>query len=302
VTERQTLQKKGGGFSMKKFYQPVRLAARIGFFLVACMLVAMVFAQVFHAGSAVLVDPGNWSAHRNLGHMLALPIMAMGVLSIIGWMPIRFLLTSLGLFGLYFAQYIFLYLMPRIGWPALSALHPVNALVILLSALYAGRASWRLVNEQWQPPGAGARRAALILAATVVGLGTGAASLGSATWPGEAGSQGVAVHSLADATEANIPESFESAKNPFSPADPAAVAAGREIAQQRWIACHAADFKGQQIGATRSADLTKASVKRTERFLMWAITSGSQKGMPGWGALPEEQRWQLVTFIRTLKP
>ncbi len=55
------------------------------------------------------------------------------------------------------------------------------------------------------------------------------------------------------------------------------------------------------MGSVRSADLTQAATTRSEQFLMWAISEGSQRGMPPWQAgLSEEERWHLVTFIKSL--
>jgi|GEM_PF-5434516 len=48
---------------MKALLQPVRLAARVGYLMMTWILVALVFVQVFLAGSAVMVSPGNWAAH-----------------------------------------------------------------------------------------------------------------------------------------------------------------------------------------------------------------------------------------------
>jgi mono/diheme cytochrome c family protein len=290
----------GKGDFMQALFQPIKFAARIGFVIMAWVLVALVFVQVFHAGSAVLVRPGNWAAHTNLGHLIPVPIMAMVLLSLIGRMPYRFLLMSLALFALYSLQYIFLYRMQPMGLPALTALHPVNALVIFFTAHNAARHAWRLVSEGWQQ-GARARRVALAAAAAVVALGAAVVGLGSGDWPLEGDNRGT-VPSLADATEANIPASFKALQNPFAPGDAGAVAAGEAIARQRCIACHAADFRGQQVGAVRAADLTRSAGERSEQFLMWAISEGSQRGMPAWGTqLSEEQRWQLVAYIKSLK-
>jgi mono/diheme cytochrome c family protein len=36
--------------------------------------------------------------------------------------------------------------------------------------------------------------------------------------------------------------------------------------------------------------------------VFWFITTGAaDKGMPSWSTLPERQRWQLVTYLRSLK-
>ena len=36
--------------------------------------------------------------------------------------------------------------------------------------------------------------------------------------------------------------------------------------------------------------------------VFWFITNGAtDKGMPSWSALSERQRWQLVTYLKSLK-
>lgn len=274
------------------------------------MLVALVFVQVFHAGSAVLADAGDWTAHRNLGNLFSLPVFAMGALSLIGWMPVRFFLMSLLLFGLYVMQYIFLYAMPQSGAPALTALHPVNALVIGFTGYTAARGSWRLVAESW-PAEAKARRGALGMAAAACAVLAASVGLTTGTWAMEGDSGGSGV-SLAAATEASVPAPYLALQNPFGAGGPGAgdtgraaaqaVAAGQQIAQQRCIVCHAPDYAGKQLGAIRSADLTASARNRSEQFLMWAVSEGGQGGMPAWkNGLTEEQRWQLVTWIKSLQ-
>lgn len=40
----------------------------------------------------------------------------------------------------------------------------------------------------------------------------------------------------------------------------------------------------------------------TPGTLFWILTNGVvRRGMPVWSKLPEPQRWQLVTFLETLK-
>lgn len=286
---------------MKALFQALRSAARIGYVIVASVLVAMVFVQVFHAGVAVLVHPGDWSGHRNFGSLFAMPVMLMAVLSLAGWMPFRFFLFSLGLYALYMTQYLLLYLPGSFDLPALAALHPVNALVILLTAILTVRQSWRLVTADW-PSGMSARRAALVGATAVCVLVTAALGLQPGDWQQE-GTASEKPASLADAAETSVPEPYRAMQSPFAPADAAAVAAGQQIAEQRCIACHAADFKGRQLGSVRSADLTQSATTRSEQFLLWAVSEGSGRGMPTWKSeLSEQERWQVVAFIKSLEP
>jgi mono/diheme cytochrome c family protein len=272
--------------------KPIRTAARMLYVSLAWLLLGLVFTQVFHAGTAILVNSGNWAPHTNLGHLFSLPILLMIPLSLIGWMGWRYLAGSLGLFVLYILQYVFLH---AFSGGALTALHPVNALVIAGTALWLGRSGWQLVTERFTPGQRGALAAfvgALTLAGVLVASGAG-------TWPGEAdGDRNAAAPSLAAATEADVPAEYKSVQIPTGAE---AVQAGRQIAEKRCIACHAADFQGKQIGANQSADLTQSAANRSEQFLLWALSEGSQRGMPAQKALPEAQRLQLVAFIKSLR-
>jgi hypothetical protein len=41
--------------------------------------------------------------------------------------------------------------------------------------------------------------------------------------------------------------------------------------------------------------------KASDGDLAWLLKNGNPyRGMPGWGALPEQERWQLVAFVRSL--
>ena len=53
-----------------------------------------------------------------------------------------------------------------------------------------------------------------------------------------------------------------------------------------------------------SADLQLPVVQeQSDGVLFWKITNGNaRKGMPSFSKLPELQRWQIVLYIRTLKP
>ena len=53
-----------------------------------------------------------------------------------------------------------------------------------------------------------------------------------------------------------------------------------------------------------SADLNLPVVQRqSDGAFFWKITNGNAKrGMPSFSKIPELQRWQIVLYIRTLKP
>lgn len=79
-----------------------------------------------------------------------------------------------------------------------------------------------------------------------------------------------------------------------------AVAGGRKLFLRSCAECHGEDGTGVQEGV---ANLQLASVqKQSDGSFFWKITNGNvKKGMPAFARLPEAQRWQIVSFLRTLK-
>jgi len=95
-----------------------------------------------------------------------------------------------------------------------------------------------------------------------------------------------------------VPEKAKAKKNPFAN-DPDAVAAGGKLYEEHCAQCH-----GEKGGGTRhGASLLRDEVQQaTPGTLFWVITNGVvRKGMPVWSKLPEPERWQLVTFLQSLK-
>lgn len=94
----------------------------------------------------------------------------------------------------------------------------------------------------------------------------------------------------ADAAAKPNPE----AKNPDAPA------AGRKLYMRTCVGCHEEDGSGKDTGA---ADLRSPEVQaQSDGALFWKITNGNtEAGMPSFASLPENDRWDVVTFLRTLK-
>ena len=89
--------------------------------------------------------------------------------------------------------------------------------------------------------------------------------------------------------------------NPLA-ARPETAAGGQKLFRRNCVECHGADGSG--IAKKHAADLQLASVqKQSDGVLFWKITNGNpDKGMPSFSKLPELQRWQLILYLRTLKP
>jgi mono/diheme cytochrome c family protein len=93
------------------------------------------------------------------------------------------------------------------------------------------------------------------------------------------------------------PEKARERKNPFE-GDTRAVAVGAKLFEQHCAECHGGMAEGTRKGPTLQRDEVKQASPGT---LFWILTNGVvRKGMPVWSKLPEQQRWQLVTFLKTL--
>ena len=82
--------------------------------------------------------------------------------------------------------------------------------------------------------------------------------------------------------------------------DPGALAAGGKLYEQHCAECHGSKAGGGKKGAS----LLKPQVTEAPPgALFWILTNGViWRGMPDWSKLPEPQRWQIVTFLKSLKP
>ena len=99
----------------------------------------------------------------------------------------------------------------------------------------------------------------------------------------------------------------ESAKkiNPVA-SSPEALKAGKKIFTRQCLSCHGALGKGDGAAAADLAvkprDLTAPAVlTQTDGELFWKITTGRKPMTAFETLLTEEQRWQVILYIRTLK-
>ena len=97
---------------------------------------------------------------------------------------------------------------------------------------------------------------------------------------------------------ADAPQKARQRKNPFQ-GDSQAVAAGGKLFEQHCAECHGKTAAGTRKGPS----LLRLEVQQaTPGALFWVLSNGVvRRGMPVWSKLPEQQRWQLVTFLESLK-
>ncbi|HZR57874.1 MAG TPA: PQQ-dependent sugar dehydrogenase [Terriglobales bacterium] len=95
----------------------------------------------------------------------------------------------------------------------------------------------------------------------------------------------------------NAPASTAKTKNPYA-GQPGAANTGATLFASRCASCHGPS--GQGTGNVPS--LAKGPAQSApDGEVFWYVTKGDvDNGMPSWASLPEKQRWQIVTFVKSL--
>ena len=101
------------------------------------------------------------------------------------------------------------------------------------------------------------------------------------------------------------PSTADALVNPFK-GNAAAIAKGKTLYLQMCSVCHGNGGKGDGLAAAnlnpRPADHTSAKVQsESDGALFWKLTNGNPPMASYKSMLTDEQRWDLVDFIRTLK-
>jgi mono/diheme cytochrome c family protein len=97
---------------------------------------------------------------------------------------------------------------------------------------------------------------------------------------------------------AQAPAKARNEKNPYAGQGDAG-RAGEKLYLRHCAECHGEDA----CGAGRSANLRSPAVQgATDGELVWFLRNGNlAHGMPSWSGLPIERRWQIVTYLKTLR-
>jgi mono/diheme cytochrome c family protein len=93
------------------------------------------------------------------------------------------------------------------------------------------------------------------------------------------------------------PEKARAKRNPFEQ-NVDAVSAGKILFEQHCAECHGETA----LGGKKAPSLRAVEVQRANPgAIFWILTNGVvRRGMPVWSKLPEPQRWQLVTYLKSL--
>jgi mono/diheme cytochrome c family protein len=95
---------------------------------------------------------------------------------------------------------------------------------------------------------------------------------------------------------AQAPVKTRSWKNPYE-GRAEAIAAGEKLFRQHCAECHGEDAKGRNGPNLRSPGVQNA----TPGELAWLLRNGNlTHRMPPWAGIPEQRRWQIVSYVRSL--
>ena len=96
-----------------------------------------------------------------------------------------------------------------------------------------------------------------------------------------------------------VPDEDRARVNPLAHQSQAE-AAGKRLFAENCAKCHGADADGR---TTRPSLRSPRIRHATDGELAWMLRNGNPyKGMPQWSLLPEQQRWQIIDYLRTLPP
>lgn len=114
--------------------------------LVAWLFVACLIVQVFLAGMSVFTGSSWWDVHIQTGHIFGIFTILLALLSLAARFPRLLIVLSFLLIIQYALQYAFINLAGPLHFPALSALHPVNAMLLFLVAVFVGTRAVQLAK------------------------------------------------------------------------------------------------------------------------------------------------------------
>jgi mono/diheme cytochrome c family protein len=97
----------------------------------------------------------------------------------------------------------------------------------------------------------------------------------------------------------NVPDADRQRPNPYAgQAD--AVAGGHRLFEDHCAQCHGSDALGRGKRPSLRSDRVQHAM---DGEIFWLLKNGNlSRGMPTWAALPEQSRWQIITYVKSLGP
>jgi mono/diheme cytochrome c family protein len=94
-----------------------------------------------------------------------------------------------------------------------------------------------------------------------------------------------------------VPQADRERVNPYA-GNADAIAAGKNLFEENCAKCHGAEAEGKGSRPSLKSDRIAHA---TDGELAWLLKNGNlYKGMPIWASLPEQERWQIIAYVRSL--
>ena len=77
------------------------------------------------------------------------------------------------------------------------------------------------------------------------------------------------------------------------------IRAGEKLFREHCAECHGADGRG--IGKAANLQSPHVQAKSPAELVEFLRNGNLWRGMPSWANLPEQRRWQIVAYIKTLR-
>jgi mono/diheme cytochrome c family protein len=77
------------------------------------------------------------------------------------------------------------------------------------------------------------------------------------------------------------------------------IRAGEKLFRRHCVECHGADGRG--IGKAGNLQAPHVQTKSPAELVEYLRNGNLWRGMPSWAGMPEERRWQIVAYLKTLQ-
>lgn len=97
----------------------------------------------------------------------------------------------------------------------------------------------------------------------------------------------------------HVPAADRARVNPYA-GQPDAIAAGARLFADHCAECHGPDALGRGKHPSLRSERVQGA---TDGEIFWLLKNGNlSRGMPNWSALPEQSRWQIIAYVKSLGP
>ena len=97
----------------------------------------------------------------------------------------------------------------------------------------------------------------------------------------------------------HVPTAYRQKPNPYA-GQPDAIVAGRRLFAEYCAQCHQPDAMGKGKRPSLRSNFVQGA---PDGELFWVLRNGIlAHGMPSWSMLPPQQRWQIISYVKSLGP